>query len=337
MTTSKNQTIFFLVLLGLVLLLNVFIFLPYLGSIFLAFTLAVIFKPVHTAISRVIKNSFWAAWVSSFLIALIILVPLVLFGLQIFKEAQNLYISISNNDSNVFSNALSSISSSSHNFGSALHIDINAYVRDGANLVARRLGNIFSSFITTLLNFFLVMFGMFFIWKDGARLKKAVLTFSPMDDAVDEEILSKVENAINSVIRGQMLTALSQGLMGVIGFTIFGVPNPVLWGAVTVLAALVPNIGTTLVVVPAVLYLYLTGQHLQALGMLIWGVAAIGLIDNFLGPILVTRRVKIHPYLIFLSVLGGIALFGPLGFLMGPICLVLLLSLLDIRYSLYKE
>ncbi len=337
MKPSKNQTIFFFVLLGLVLLLNVFIFLPYLGPIFLAFTLAIIFKPLYDTLSKAIKSPFWAAWVSSFLVVLVILIPLFLFGLQIFKETQNLYSSISNDNNNVFSNALSSLTSKTHSFGQVINIDFNSYLRNAANAVIGRLGNIFSSIIVLIFKFFLVMFGMFFIWKDGGRLKKAYLVLSPLDDEVDLAVLNKIENAINSVIRGQILTAFIQGIMAAIGFAIFGIPNALLWGLVTAVAALVPTIGTTLVIVPAVAYLYLTGNHLQALGMAIWGIAVVGLIDNFLKPILINRKVNVHTYLIFLSVIGGVGLFGPLGFLMGPICLVLLLSLLEIRETVFKE
>jgi hypothetical protein len=99
-----------------------------------------------------------------------------------------------------------------------------------------------------------------------------------------------------------------QGLLTGIGFYVFGVPNPALWGSFAVVAALIPGIGTSLVIVPGVLYLFFVNTHLHALGMLIWGILAVGLIDNFLGPMLVNRGVNIHPFLILLSVMGRLAI-----------------------------
>jgi predicted PurR-regulated permease PerM len=111
---------------------------------------------------------------------------------------------------------------------------------------------------------------------------------------------------------------------------IFGIPNPALWGSFAVVSAFIPGLGTSLVVVPGILYLFFTGAHLHALGLLIWGVLAVGLIDNYLGPILINRGVNVHPFLIFLSIMGGLVFFGPIGFIAGPLMVALLFALLEI-------
>src|SRR6185369_1295230 len=108
------------------------------------------------------------------------------------------------------------------------------------------------------------------------------------------------------------------------------VPHPALWGSFAVIAALIPGIGTSLIIVPGVLYLFFTSTNLYALGLFIWGVLAVGLIDNYLGPILVHRGVNIHPFLILLSVMGGLIFFGPIGFIAGPLVVALLFALLEI-------
>jgi predicted PurR-regulated permease PerM len=132
------------------------------------------------------------------------------------------------------------------------------------------------------------------------------------------------------VIKGSLLIALIQGMVSGTGFAIFGVPNPVLLGSVAIIAALIPNVGTAVVLTPAILYLYLTDQVWQSAGLLIWGITAVGLIDNLLGPTLIGRSSKIHPLLILLAVLGGLAFFGPLGFILGPLVISLLFAVLDI-------
>ena len=124
--------------------------------------------------------------------------------------------------------------------------------------------------------------------------------------------------------------AVTQGLLAGIGFTIFGVPNAALWGFITVIAALVPILGTSIVLTPIIIYLFAFDTLFSAIGLLAWGMLAVGLIDNFLGPKLMQRKIRIHSFLILLSVLGGLSLFGPIGFLIGPLFLALLSTLLDI-------
>jgi predicted PurR-regulated permease PerM len=102
------------------------------------------------------------------------------------------------------------------------------------------------------------------------------------------------------------------------------------WGSIAAVAALIPGVGTALVVVPGVLYLFFTGSTGYAIGLLIWGLLAVGLIDNLLGPLVVNRGIKIHPFIILLSVLGGLTFFGLVGFILGPLIIAFLFALLEI-------
>jgi len=158
-----------------------------------------------------------------------------------------------------------------------------------------------------------------------------------LQDIHDETIFNKIAIAINSVVRGNLTIAVIQGILTAVGFTIFGVPNPFLWGSVAAISALVPSIGTALVLLPAILFLYFSGETFSALGLFLWGMMAVGLIDNFLGPKLVERGMRLHPFLILLSIFGGISFFGPLGFLLGPLVLSLLFALLEIYSAISKE
>ena len=121
------------------------------------------------------------------------------------------------------------------------------------------------------------------------------------------------------------------------GFSIFGVPNPILWGSVAAVAALIPGVGTALVLIPSILYLFFIGETVSASGLLVWGIVAVGLVDNILGPKLVGRGIKLHPFLTLLSILGGISFFGPLGFLFGPLTLSLLFAFLEIYSTIRRE
>jgi predicted PurR-regulated permease PerM len=149
-------------------------------------------------------------------------------------------------------------------------------------------------------------------------------------DTHDKLILSKISAAVVSVVRGQLMIGLIQGVLTGVGFWIFGVSHPVIWGAVAAVASLIPAIGTSFVNIPAIIFLLATGQLYQGLGLLVWAAVAVGFVDNLVGPYLINRGVKIHPFLVLISVLGGISFFGPIGFIAGPVVLSLLFALLEL-------
>ena len=188
-----------------------------------------------------------------------------------------------------------------------------------------------------MVGIFIFLIALYYLFKDGHKLKTAVVALSPLQDIHDETIFDKLVLAINSVIKGSLAVAFIQGILTAVGLAIFGVPNAVLWSSVAAITALIPGIGTALVLLPAILYLYFSGQTLFAVGLLLWGMTAVGLVDNFLGPKLVERGMRLHPFLILLSILGGISFFGPLGFLLGPLVLSLLFALLEIYFAIRKE
>jgi predicted PurR-regulated permease PerM len=118
------------------------------------------------------------------------------------------------------------------------------------------------------------------------------------------------------------------------GLWLFGFDRAVLWGLVAAFGALIPGVGTMIVFVPALIYLAFSGMYVQFVGVAVWGAVAVGLIDNFLGPYLMSRGNSMHPFLILLSVLGGIATFGPIGFIVGPVIMSLFKVLLEL-YSIH--
>jgi predicted PurR-regulated permease PerM len=115
-----------------------------------------------------------------------------------------------------------------------------------------------------------------------------------------------------------------------IGFGLFGIPNATLWGFLSALLAMVPGLGTGLVTLPAVVYLFAVGKMGAAVGLAIWGFAVVGLVDNFLAPYFYSKGIEIHQVVILFAVLGGIALFGPLGFIYGPVAVALFIALVSV-------
>jgi predicted PurR-regulated permease PerM len=342
MNTQKPKFSFLLILLAASFILAILILRPFIYSLILAVIFAVVFQPLYKRILKLLGGrSGLAALLTTVVIIVFILTPLVFIGIQIFKEAQQLYFSLTASGgrdfvSNIFNgliNRVQQLIPGMHNFS----FNPSEYLKQGSNWLIKNLGAIFSNFAGMLVGFFIFLIAFYYLLKDGQNLKKVITDISPLPDFENEIILGKLGTAINSVIKGNLVIALIQGASTSVGLAIFGVPSAILWGVIAAITALIPGFGTSLVIIPAILYLFLTGHIVQAIGLVIWGALAVGLIDNFLGPKLVGRGMHLHPLLVILSVLGGAALFGPIGFLLGPLCLGLFLTLFDIYFYLSKK
>lgn len=342
MENQKLPFYFLLLLLVGTSLLVFSIFRPFLLALILAMTFAVVFQPLHKKIvgySR--QRDGLAAFLTTIIIVAFILVPLIFLGIQILQEAELLYSYLT--EGNGRDNILNTISGLIDNvqrvfpFMRDFSIDVNQLFRQGMGWLLQNLGAIFSNFAITIVSSFIFIFALYYLLKDGIRLKRTIIDLSPLAEADNEAIFHKLEGTIASVMKGSLLIALIQGVLTAVGFTIFGIPNAFLWGSVAAIAALIPGLGTALVLVPAVIFLFLSGKTFSAIGLLVWGIGAVGLIDNLLGPKLIGRGTQLHPFLILLSVLGGVGLFGPLGFLLGPLVLSLFFALLDIYSSLISR
>ena len=332
MNTRDLQIYFFLALLIGIFALVFFIFLPYLGVFVLAATFAVIFQPLHQKILRLVRqNEGLAAFLSTVIVIIVILVPLFIFSFQLIQEARGLYTDLTTGKNTVLPGEVATlIKDRLQKFIPGISFNPDQYLRQLLESLVTNFGSVFSTFSKFFINFALSLFALYYFFKDGNRFKNAIISLSPLSDEHNRMILKKLQTTVSSVINGSLIVALAQGILAGLGFFIFGLPNPVLWGSVTVIAALLPAIGTALITMPAGFYLLLTGQVPQGIGVIVWGIAIVGTIDNFLRPKLIQRKIHIHPFFILLSVIGGIALFGPIGFLIGPLVLSLLFALLDI-------
>jgi predicted PurR-regulated permease PerM len=336
---NKPQFYYMLALLSGAILVAFYIFRPFLYTLITAIVFTVVFQPVH---QWVLKNTRQrrgiAALITTVIVISIGLLPFVFLGIQIFREAQELYSSVTagGGKDNIL-NAVKEITDYLQKYipvPMEFSLDFDKYIEHGLDWLLGNIGSVFSNLAKIILNFFIFLIALYYLLKDGDDLKNKIVELSPLADADDEKIFNIIKSAINSVIKGNLTIAVIQGVMTAAGFTVFGVPNAVLWGSVTAISALIPGVGTSLVVMPAVLFLFLRGDSLSALGLLTWGAGAVGLIDNFLGPKIVGRGMKMHPLIILLSVLGGIGLFGPIGFLLGPLAVSLLLAFIEIYTSL---
>ncbi|MDP2593512.1 MAG: AI-2E family transporter [bacterium] len=327
------QAWFLAALIIIAVVINYLVLAPYLAALFVAVIFAVSWNPVNNWLLRLFKGKgAIAAFFSVILLVVVILLPFLLFGYIILEDARRLYIELSSGsfDKSALSGLFDNLKSRFGQFLPGVSFEPAVYIREAASFITSNVGRIFSGFVFFVFQAFLMLLALFYFFKDGTKLRKSIVMWSPLDDGYDEIILDKLKNAINSVVRGVLLVALAQGVVSGVGYSVLGVPNPVLWAAVTAVAALIPTVGTSIVIAPIIAYLFFASGLGPAVGLLIWGVAAVGLVDNLLAPILINRGLHIHPLFILLSVLGGIIFFGPIGFLAGPVSLSLLFAFLDV-------
>jgi predicted PurR-regulated permease PerM len=175
----------------------------------------------------------------------------------------------------------------------------------------------------------LVVFTLFYFFRDGERIQEAVYQMVPLRGAQWESITSRTRDVIGATVYGVLVISAIQGTLGTLMFWVLGLPSPLLWGVVMFVLSMIPMAGAFLVWVPAAVYLALTGSYAQAGILVAWGVLVISSIDNVLSPRLVGRRARLHELLIFFSVLGGLQVFGVLGLVLGPVVVAMTLALIE--------
>jgi len=179
----------------------------------------------------------------------------------------------------------------------------------------------------TIVSFVLMLFVLFFVLRDGPVLAQQVVRVLPIEARLRGRLWQHLIDVTRAVFMGIGLTALVQGVLLGIGFAIAGVPSPLVFGVLGALFALVPVVGTAIVWVPATLWLLSQGQTGHAIFLAAWGVLAVGSVDNFLRPILISGRVEVPTLAVFIGVMGGLSAFGFVGLFLGPIVLGLLVAL----------
>jgi predicted PurR-regulated permease PerM len=341
MAHSRNSLYFLLLFLAIAFVVAYFVIKPFLGPLILAAVFAFLFQPVYIRLLRLMKEREAIAALATMIIAVIlVLLPIIFLGSQIFRESRQLYSAVLGGGKGDFINIIEGAVNNMRTFvpiPENFNPDFNQYLKQGLSFLVQSLGGIFSSVARMALNFFVFLIAYYYLLKDGKKLKDYVAAISPLERDSNDLILGRLKMAVSAVVKGNLLIGIIQGTLTGIGFALFGVPNPVLWGSVAAIASLIPGVGTALVITPAIIFLFVSGNNFSALGLLAWGVIAVGLVDNFLGPRLVGSGMRLHPLAAFLSVIGGLALFGPLGILLGPLVLGICLALIEIYFSLSKQ
>ncbi len=336
MQTKIIERYFFFGLLLATFVFTFFIFRPFWIVLVLGLSFSIVLYPVYEWLKKRKLPNWLASFFTVFLFTVVLCGPLLGIGTLVFNQSQNVYHLVTDNENTKpFMNSIET--KINKILPEGMVFDINKKTTDLVSYISNNIANIFSTTISAFFSFILMLLIIFYFLKDGAQWRKAIIILSPLGDKDDEKIISRLAQAVNGVIKGSLLIALAQGVLLGLGFWFFGVSNGALWGVVAAITSLIPTLGTSLVSIPAIIFLFMTGDTASAIGLLIWSVIMVGMIDNFLGPLIVGKKINISSLLILFSVLGGISLLGPVGILVGPLTVSLLYTLISIYRNEFKE
>jgi predicted PurR-regulated permease PerM len=209
-------------------------------------------------------------------------------------------------------------------------MDIQSSVRSAAGWLGGKLQGTLTQSVAMLTQIAVTLYALFFFLRDGKQAKQALLSIMPMPASTANNLLTRMQQSIEASILGSLSIAAIQGMMGGLIFAVLGVPNAILWAFVMGALATIPSLGTFLVWAPVAVFLAISGHLVKAAILTAFGGLVIGSIDNLLYPSLVSRKLNMHPLAAFFAVLGGVAVFGIKGLILGPLVLVVTTELLRI-------
>jgi predicted PurR-regulated permease PerM len=184
---------------------------------------------------------------------------------------------------------------------------------------------------------FVMLYLLFFLLRDGRTLSHQIAQTLPLRPEHAQRLLAQFVTVVRATVKGNIVIAVVQGVLGGVAFAVLGLPGALLWGTLMSLLSLLPAVGAALVWGPVAAYMLFTGQVWSAVGLTLWGVLAIGLVDNVLRPILVGRDTRLPDYLVLVTTLGGIAVFGINGFVIGPVIAAMFLVAWNLFASLRRQ
>lgn len=366
MKASKNLVFhdyaryFFMIAIVGVLLLFFWVISPFFSVMVYAALVAVFFHPLFRWLLKLVKgHEGIAAFLSTLVVLLVVLTPLTFFALFLVQQAVDAYaildsklveidfealmLSGSFSDLPVIGELWQNISDryQLEDVLGGVQFDILSIIQDLGEKVSSFLvaqsANILKSLGATLVGVLIFLLTLFFFLRDGDKLTAYLRNISPLPTKYENVIAKKLRETISAIVFGGFGTSILQGLVGGIGFAIAGVGNTIFWGTIMAFASLIPYIGSSLIWFPMGIAFLLQGNWVWGIFIFVWGLTAVSFVDNIARPILIGTRARMHPLATFLTVLGGLYIFGIKGIIFGPIILSLTITIIHIYQLEYKD
>jgi predicted PurR-regulated permease PerM len=336
------KKVFFVALALFVGYLLLLVLKPFAGSMAWAILLAFILSPLHTWLTRKLRNRpGTSAGIITGLTPFALLTPVTLLAIAFGQQARALINYLRTQDLDFDGSTLLELEQYPV-IGPLARVareellvssaDIQEWITRATEALLRNVaslgGGVVLSALGTVVGFFFMLFLLFFMLRDGPAMFGRLKRLIPVPEEHRQQLFNHLGSVARGVFYGIGLTAMAQGLMVGIGFAIAGLPSPVVFGVLAAMLALLPAGGAAIVWVPAVLYLFGAGHWKTGVFLLVWGVIT-SISDNFLRPILVSRYAPVSAFTVFVGVVGGIAAFGTIGILVGPVFLALVAAILQ--------
>ena len=341
-TPTSFEDKFFLSLLLLVSLAFLWLLSPFYGALFWAAVLAILFYPVYARLLRAIPahhNS--AALLTVSLIVVMVILPLTLVGVMLVQEVGLAYRRLQTEELS-FTRYLQQIYTALPEWARGLLVRLGlsdiAVVQErlatglsrASQFLATQALNVGQNTFEVVASFFIMLYLLFFFFRDGAALAARMNRQMPLHANIKRNLAGKFTTVIRATVKGNIAVAMMQGALGGLIFWFLDIHAPVLWGTVMTFLSLVPAVGAALVWLPVAIYFLVTGDIWQGVVLAGFGVLVIGLVDNLMRPLLVGKDTKMPDYVVLLSTIGGMALFGLNGFVIGPVIAAMFMAAWDL-------
>lgn len=345
--TFQNRT--FLLLLTGVTVAFLAILWPFYGAVFWAVVLAILFLPLHRRLlARLPGRPNLAALGTLGLCLLLVILPLMLLSISLVQETAQLYERARSGQLNFGLYAqqiLATLPEWAHRLLAHFHISSLAELQDKFSSAALQASQWFASKILSIgqntLGFIvsacIMLYLLFFLLRDGIALGQRIRNAIPLNEAHKRNLSSKFATVVRATVKGNIVVAAAQGALGGLIFWVLGIQAPVFWGVLMAFLSLLPAVGASLIWMPVALYFFATGALWQGAVLTGFGMFVIGLVDNLLRPLLVGKDTKLPDYMVLISTLGGMSLFGLTGFVIGPVIAALFVAVWDLFASTPHE
>lgn len=310
---------------------------PFVNVLAWAAVLVIFFYPVHRRLVARTHRPATSALLSSLFVIVVILLPLALITFAVINEMAGVLQNVQASAATLFSPGSPVMGRLIAWLGQYVNVEqlysqqflVDRLKGLSGTIMGSTLGFV-GGLVGVIVQVFFVIFTMYYLFRDGDKIMRALPEMLPLERDQSEAIFSRTGEVISASLYGVLVIAMIQGALGGLAFWALGLPSAIVWAVVMTFLSMIPMAGSFFVWAPAAIYLAATGHWVKALLLVAWGTLVIGTIDNFLRPKLVGERTKLHELLIFFSVLGGLNVFGVLGIVLGPVVVAITLALLDV-------
>jgi len=340
--SSRLEDRSFLLLLVLVSLAFFWVLWPYYGAVFWGSVLAILFNALFLRLlKKMPQKRTLAALLTLSIILVLVILPVGLISALLTQEAASVYQRVQSGELSFgryfqqIYNALPSWvtgildRSGLDNLG-LIQERVTSSLTQGSQFIATQALSIGQNAFDFFVSFFIMLYLLFFFLRDGSALSRRIKEAIPLEAEIKRNIFSKFTTVIRATVKGNIVVAILQGALGGLMFWFLGIHAPVLWGTLMAFLSLLPAVGAALVWIPVAIYFLATGAIWQGVLLIVYGVLVIGLVDNILRPVLVGKDTKMPDYVVLVSTIGGMSLFGLNGFVIGPVIAAMFMAAWDI-------